>query len=329
MTYADLAEFLEKKMSMSHIYQPLLVKSLVDSGGTATLRQLAQHFLSEDESQLLYYVRRIKEMPLKVLLRHGVVTRSGDLVSLSVGHLDLQQRAHIKMLCEERLRGFVQKRGLGTWDYRLLDVDPVPDSLRYRVLKEAGGRCALCGVTSRERPIDVDHIIPRNRGGKTEQSNLQALCSKCNRSKRDQDDTDFRKLPEILPDASCPFCDKRVVRAAEAENGSVVAIRDKFPVTPGHLLILPRRHVPDWFSMTSVERGDTEELLRVLQQRILQADKRVKGFNIGMNCGADAGQTVPHAHTHLIPRRAGDVDNPTGGVRGVIPEKRIYAVAGA
>jgi ATP adenylyltransferase len=145
MTYQELVDFLEHKMSMSHVYQPLLVRALVDTGGVATVRQLAQVFLVQDESQLLYYEKRIKEMPLKVLKRHEVITSDGQLVSLSAKQLTLQQKAHIRMICEQKLQSFVQKRGISIWDYRLLDEEPIPDSLRFLVLKAAGGRCQLCG----------------------------------------------------------------------------------------------------------------------------------------------------------------------------------------
>jgi hypothetical protein len=79
MNFHDLINFLETKMSMSHIYQPLLIKTLIDAGGSATLRQLAHAFLSQDESQLLYYEDRIKQMPLKILGKHGIVTKDGNL----------------------------------------------------------------------------------------------------------------------------------------------------------------------------------------------------------------------------------------------------------
>ncbi len=324
MTYQELVDFLEHKMSMSHVYQPLLVRALVDAGGAATVRQLAQVFLVQDESQLLYYEKRIKEMPLKVLKRHEVITSDGQLVSLSAKELTLQQKAHIRMICEQKLQSFVQKRGIGIWDYRLLDEEPIPDSLRFLVLKAAGGRCQLCGISAKERPLDVDHIIPRSRGGKTELANLQTLCSKCNRSKRNQDDTDFRSLPHPDADPECVFCHSDLMSRAMEKNGSVFAIIDKHPVTPGHLLVIPFRHTPDWFSMTQSERLDADQLIRVLQARIRVEDKRVAGFNIGANCGDVAGQTVAHAHIHLVPRRSGDIPDPRGGVRGVIPEKRIY-----
>ena len=122
-------------MSMSHIYQPLLIRSLIDAGGSATVRQLAHNFLSQDESQLLYYENRIKQMPLRVLSKHEVVSKDGDLVSLNTGKLTLEQKAQVKMICEKKLQEYVAKKGLSIWDYRLLDRDPVPDSLYYRVLK--------------------------------------------------------------------------------------------------------------------------------------------------------------------------------------------------
>jgi diadenosine tetraphosphate (Ap4A) HIT family hydrolase len=311
-------------MTMSHVYQPALIRALISAGGSATLRQLAQAFLCEDESQLLYYEKRIKEMPVKVLRKHGVITVEGQLVSLSIPSLTLEQRATVRLACEQRLQSFIRKRGLSIWDYRMLEDDPVPDSLRYLALKAAAGRCQLCGATKEDRTIDVDHIIPRNRGGKNELANLQVLRSKCNRSKRDKDDTDFRAMSPIEHLLDCAFCSEEVQRRAVAENGSVIAINDRFPVTPGHLLVLPRRHSADVFSMTVNERNHADELVRMLRNRIADEDKRVLGFNVGHNCGEAAGQTVMHAHIHLIPRREGDVENPRGGVRGVVPEKRVY-----
>jgi len=105
---------------------------------------------------------------------------------------------------------------------------------------------------------------------------------------------------------------------------NVFAVEDLYPVTKGHLLIIPRRHTPDFFSMTEEEREGAFDLLEHLRLHIRAADHEVAGFNIGMNCGAVAGQTVMHAHIHLIPRRHGDTLDPSGGVRGVIPGKRKY-----
>ena len=122
----------------------------------------------------------------------------------------------------------------------------------------------------------------------------------------------------------CPFCGEDVVRRAVAVTDSVLALPDKFPVTPGHVLIVPRRHTLDYFTMTPEEHRDAEELLAKLREQILESDPTVVGFNIGVNCGEAAGQTIEHAHIHLIPRRAGDTPAPKGGVRAVIPEKMAY-----
>jgi diadenosine tetraphosphate (Ap4A) HIT family hydrolase len=324
MTYEELIDFIENRMTMSHVYQPVLIRSLVDAGGKATLRQLAQAFLVQDESQILYYEDRIKKMPFPVLKKHGVVARDGDLVSLTTKKLTLQQKAHVRMLCEQRLQEFVTKRGLSVWDYRLLESDPVPDSIRYEVLKAADGRCALCGITKKDRPLQVDHIKPRSKGGINAIENLQALCDECNRAKSNRDATDFRieTASQVLP--NCDFCQPRIEGRIVDECESVVAIQDKYPVTEGHLLELPRRHTPDLFGMVERERIDAHNLLRILKTRIQHEDLSVTGFNVGMNCGEDAGQTVMHAHIHLIPRRPGDTARPRGGVRGVIPDRMGY-----
>jgi ATP adenylyltransferase len=104
-------------------------------------------------------------------------------------------RAAIELAYTLKLADFLQRRGLATWDYRLIQSDPVPADVRYQVLTASKGRCALCGATSDERRIEVDHIIPRSRGGSNDITSLQALCDVCNRGKSNTDDTDFRILP--------------------------------------------------------------------------------------------------------------------------------------
>lgn len=128
----------------------------------------------------------------------------------------------------------------------------------------------------------------------------------------------------IEPGADCLFC--RWIDAGRAIRtlGSVAAFEDGYPVTKGHLLIVPLRHTTDGFSMTRQEVRDSESLIRDLAETIRRDDPAVTGFNIGMNIGESAGQTVFHAHIHLIPRRDGDTDDPKGGVRGVIAGKRRY-----
>lgn len=120
----------------------------------------------------------------------------------------------------------------------------------------------------------------------------------------------------------CPFCqppDTDIVLG----NPLAYARWDKFPVSPGHLLIIPRRHFADYFEATDDEQQALAELLKAARQ-ILLAEYQPTGFNIGVNIGSTAGQTVMHVHIHLIPRFPNDMEDPRGGVRGVIPSKRMY-----
>jgi diadenosine tetraphosphate (Ap4A) HIT family hydrolase len=125
-----------------------------------------------------------------------------------------------------------------------------------------------------------------------------------------------------LAPEECPFCPPLEVRAL-LESELAFAIFDRFPVNPGHVLVIPRRHVADIFDLTEGELRDLLRLLSLARQRIA-SDFAVAGFNAGVNVGDAAGQTIAHAHVHLIPRYPGDVADPTGGVRGVIPGKSKY-----
>lgn len=325
MKFDSLADFIKTKMRMSHIYQPLLIKSLIECDGMATLRQLSHSFLSQDESQLLYYEDRINKMPVPVLKSHGVIEKEGHLIKLTVGGLTFKQRSQLKALCDQKIQEFLEKRGLATWDYRLLEMEPVPDTIRYDVLRRAGGKCELCGCSSKERPLHVDHILPRSKGGKNDLANLQALCDRCNLAKGNRDATDFRNKEQVNNVEGCVFCNKSLQKRVIETNETVFAIEDKYPVTQNHCLVIPFRHVPDYFSLTEQERRNSDDLARYLKNRIQMDDKMVNGFNIGHNCGQSAGQTVPHAHLHLIPRRKGDVDLPEGGIRGAVPGKMRYS----
>jgi diadenosine tetraphosphate (Ap4A) HIT family hydrolase len=122
----------------------------------------------------------------------------------------------------------------------------------------------------------------------------------------------------------CPFCYDNIKDRVVAEQDSVVAIQDNYPVTDGHLLIVPKRHMHDYFSMGETEKQDIDKLILKLKNRIMEKDQSVTGFNVGTNIGESAGQTIFHAHIHLIPRRNGDTPHPRGGIRGVTPEKMSY-----
>ena len=118
----------------------------------------------------------------------------------------------------------------------------------------------------------------------------------------------------------CPFGQ---MKDTIFENELAQAFYDAYPVSEGHMLITPKRHVSSYFEMTKAERKAIEELLDLSKDNLTEKF-HAKAYNIGINVGKAAGQTVFHCHVHLIPRHQGDVKNPTGGVRGVIPEKQNY-----
>jgi diadenosine tetraphosphate (Ap4A) HIT family hydrolase len=119
----------------------------------------------------------------------------------------------------------------------------------------------------------------------------------------------------------CPFCN--VEREIILETEMSFAIYDGFPVNDGHALIISKRHTANYFDLSLEEQKDCIELLNRVKG-IVQAKYNPAGFNVGININEAAGQTVPHVHIHLIPRYEGDVEEPRGGVRGVIPERKSY-----
>lgn len=121
----------------------------------------------------------------------------------------------------------------------------------------------------------------------------------------------------------CPFCNLAPCRVLD-ENEVAVAISDSFPVSKGHSLVIARRHVADFFDLSTAEVAGFMDLLFRLRRRLI-AEFAPTGFNVGVNSGVDAGQTVMHVHLHLIPRFPGDVAEPQGGVRNVIPGKGRYS----
>lgn len=327
VTFASLEHFIRTEMRMSHIYQPVMLVELLRSGGFATTNQIAKALLAHDASQIEYYEQITKNMVGKVLTNSRQITeRDRDGFRLKgFESLTPQQTAALISLCEEKIEGYVDKRGEAIWAHRKKSKGYVPGTARYEVLKRAKFRCELCGISADEKALEVDHIIPRNSGGSDELHNFQALCYSCNATKRDRDDTDFRGIAEAYDDRSpgCPFCELPKQRIV-SENELAIAFRDGFPVTEHHTLIIPKRHISDYFDLFQPERNAMQALMEEQRTLILEIDPTVTAFNVGVNAGADAGQTVFHCHMHLIPRRTGDVAEPRGGVRGVIPAKQKY-----
>jgi diadenosine tetraphosphate (Ap4A) HIT family hydrolase len=121
----------------------------------------------------------------------------------------------------------------------------------------------------------------------------------------------------------CIFCRPEEDRVL-LRNDLAYALWDGFPVTPFHSLVIPRRHCQDYFSLTTEELLACNELLHKAREIVMERDPSIGGFNLGVNVGSASGQTIFHCHFHLIPRRAGDVEKPRGGIRHVIPGKGSY-----
>ena len=122
----------------------------------------------------------------------------------------------------------------------------------------------------------------------------------------------------------CIFCDKTNCKVISSTKFFFIIRDTAYPVTKHHTLIITNRHEEDFFSLTDEEMEDLNDILKRQKEELKNLDKEISAFNIGVNIGKDAGQSIMHCHIHLIPRRKGDVDDPRGGVRGVIPEKQKY-----
>lgn len=330
LTFAQLEEYIRRSMRMSHIYQPVMLRILLENGGHADTETVAKALLSYDRSQVEYYEIRTKNMVGKVLTQNGIIEplKDGKRISgykLNIAPLSNDEKAALLQLCDARLTEYLDKRGRYIWEHRTLSDGYVPGSVRYEVLKRARYRCELCGAHEEQAAMHVDHIIPRARGGSDDVSNFQALCITCNTNKRDKDNTDFRGVLDSYKDRSvdCIFCELDPGRVI-AENELCYALRDAFPVTALHTLLIPKRHVADYFDLYQPELNAIHRMLLDQRSEIMKQDSAVTGFNVGINAGSDAGQTIFHVHVHLIPRRKGDVAEPRGGVRGVIPSKQKY-----
>lgn len=329
-TYESLRQFILTEMRMSQIYQPVMLIELLKSDGHATVEQIAQAILNRDPTQIEYFSEIVKNMVGKVLTKNrGVTEKHGNFYKL-VGASELtgEEIEELVVLCQIKIDEFEEKRGGSIWEHRKRNHRPISGSIRYTVLSRAKFLCELCGISGDEKALEVDHIVPKSLGGKDDLANYQALCYSCNAAKRNTDDTDFRLFKSLYSTRvdGCLFCDVQSVETGRivAENTVAFAIRDKFAVTEGHTLIIPKRHVEDYFGLVPAEVNAIDALLKQQREVLMDCDKSIVGFNIGMNCGETAGQTVMHCHVHLIPRRSGDVENPRGGIRHLIPGKGNY-----
>lgn len=319
-----LKDYIELQMRMSHIYQPVMIWTLLNKGGKASIRSIAREIAGYDEAMLEYYEERVKNMVGRILVKNNVAVRNKNNASFYelIADYDQHEIKELKHICETKISDFIERRRIDIWEHRRNARRPVPGSIRYKVLVSAHHKCELCGIDASVRALEVDHIVPKSLGGPDSLDNYQALCYKCNTNKGNRSDIDLRSLSEDYRSyGECIFCNHSDVIE---ENELAKAFYDKYPVTQGHVLIVPNRHVKGYFDLFQPELNAINRLMRSVRDQLMSEDSSITGFNVGTNDGETAGQTVMHCHLHLIPRREGDMSDPSGGVRGVIPEKQKY-----
>ena len=276
MDFEGLALFIRYKMNMTHIYQPLMIKTLLESGDTATTEQIARNFLSNSVTELEYYKKITGRWPRRTLKKHGIISYKRDRYTLLLdqGVTD-EQRQSLIDLCMTRLEEFIEK---DPWirTARNIDAKSISSSLRYGAIAKSGGRCVACGVDCFRRPLDIDHILPRSMGGRTEADNLQALCIRCNRAKRNRDSIDYLKIKKQMQfrRADCTLCSPG---QESASNALAYAIFDGRRTD--RALVVPKRHVSNISEMILPERSMCFDLAYEIQSVIKQGDGSIARFH--------------------------------------------------
>jgi ATP adenylyltransferase len=263
--YLELKRFLDERMAMSHVYQPLMIRTILAGGGAATRRQIASAFLAADLSQLEYYEQITQGYPTQTLKRHGLISHSRGVYRLADDLVDLNEweRAALIALCDHKLPDYVARRQDAIWRHRAQNFDPIPGTLRYQVIVRARGRCEACGVSNQERALQVDHITPRAQGGTNDPHNLQALCSTCNAQKLDRDRTDFHAAHHDydLRREGCSACEPSEATIL-AKNSLALALQRE-----NGIHISPLRHTSSYAALTQAEVNAIRSLeLAVLEQ---------------------------------------------------------------
>lgn len=307
--YYKLQSFLNNSMSMSHVYQPLMIRTILAGGGAATLRQVAAAFLSADLSQLEYYEQITKGYPTQTLKRHSIIEQDRHIFRIcpEARSINEWERASLVALCDAKIADYIAQRQDSLWRHRSQNFDPIPGTLRYLVLKRAMGRCEACGISNQVRALQVDHIIPRNKGGTNDLFNLQALCSLCNIEKLDRDSTDFHGTVAAyqLRRRGCLICNVEEAGAALSENSLAIAARAADPDSTGHIIVAARRHVSDYLDLWQPELNAIRDLELREVRRLKAEDVTIVAFEIRHNISA--AEVQQHCHIEIIPKRTSAV----------------------
>ncbi len=285
LDYDSLHHFIKYKMSMTHVYQPIMIRTLLESEDCkATREAIARQFLGMDESQLNYYKAITARWPHKTLKGHGIVEyeRRGQVYTLLLDGATAGQKERLTELCDRRLHEFIDRdpaiRRLREHDRRSRS-----GSLRYDVLAKSRGFCAACGVSSAEALLHVDHIIPISWNGKDQMDNMQALCYKCNTQKRDRDDTDFllwrKRLQFRKP--GCAMCSNE----AHALGNDLAYCVLGGAGDPS--MVVPRRHALSFMDLIPAERHLCIALADRAVRCLKEQHGRVADFDVRFDVPAD------------------------------------------
>ena len=297
MDFEELEFFLKKKMSMTHIYQPSMIKTLLENKGIATTEEIASNFLGHDHSQLKYYKHVVKKWPHRTLKKHNIVSYQRDTYTLRLDSITDEEKKLLIEICDSRINQFIDN---DPWIMKLreMDIKSISESNRFAILSKAKGRCLACGKSSAEALLHVDHIIPRSLGGKTEINNLQVLCSQCNQGKSNRDDTDFIHWAMRMKyrKKHCRLCDPK---NPITSNELACAIKDKNSKNMMHSWVFPKRHTETpFFDLIPAEKNHCLDLVSTLKEDIMKNDESVKGVNLKFDLGQDQHQ---HCCIHIIP----------------------------
>ncbi len=302
--YEFLSDFLNNKMRMSHIYQPVMLIHLLENDGHSHAIDIAKSILVHDPTQVEYYENVTKRMPGRVLRNREVVAYSNGNYSIpDFGNLSGDEIDQLIQECSRKLADFLEGRKTAVWDHRKKSTGYIPGSKKYEVLKQAKFRCQLCGKSAMEEAIQVDHIIPRNKGGNDDMENLQALCRSCNAMKADRDSTDLRSVDNEyrVRKEGCLFCDPdddhviKQERLAYSTHG-----RES---SPDHILIVPRRHIEDYFGLYQPELNTIQRILDATRSELRRSDKSIVGFKVSFQVSEVKTDSEAHAHLDLFTRR--------------------------
>ena len=184
--YIEIKDFIQNRMRMSHVYQPVMLSKLLQKNGKADSSEIAAALLNKDQSRIDYYQHIVNGMVGKVLRRHDLVTklpRRSEYFLKGYSELNGEEIQQLVALCEQKLKDFENKRGDSVCEHRSRNRKIISGTVRYSVLKRANYRCELCGIKADNKALEVDHIVPKSLGGADDLTSYQALCYSCNASK--------------------------------------------------------------------------------------------------------------------------------------------------